>query len=118
MNKIASKLFRDDDKFKAMVEQLTRQQFARRRSAYASESIFDLEDLEQELWCAMLESDCHDAIELIDYAEAYAEKVADRGRHKNRKAYGRVETPISDLPDNQRFAMENLFYSGGFFETD
>lgn len=118
MNKIANRLFWNDDAFKKDIEDFARQQFHRRKSAYASESIFDVEDLEQELWCAMLESEFTSADHMREYIEEHAEMIAQRGMRKNAKAYGPVETSVSQLPDDQRFAMENLFYSGGSFDTD
>lgn len=116
MNKIAADLFRNDAEFKKDIEKLTRYQFHRRKSAYASESIFDIEDLEQELWAGMFESTADSADSLRADAEAHAEKIAQRGMRKNRKAYGPVEVPISQLPDDQRHAMENLFYGSGSFD--
>jgi hypothetical protein len=118
MNKIANSLFMNDDGFKKEIEQFARKQFHRRKSAYASESIFDVEDLEQELWCAMLESEFSSASQLREYVEEYAEVIARRGDRKNEKAFGPVEIPISQLPDDQRFAMENLFYAGSSIEDE
>jgi len=109
MNKIANDLFNQDD-FKACISDLAKRQFKRRKGAYSTISIFEVEDLEQELWCALLESEEVDKEELLDMAERKAEALAQQGIYK-RGDPAMIEIPISQLEENERNYAENLFYS-------
>jgi hypothetical protein len=109
MNKIANNLFNQKE-FVKQIADLAKRQYGRRKGAYSAISIFELEDLEQELWCALFESDGSNAEELLDIAEKKAEALAQQGIRK-RGNPPMVEIPISQLEENERHYVENLLYS-------
>ena len=110
MNKIANDLFQHDKQFSKQICTLANSQYARRQKAYNAVAIFDVEDLEQEIWCGLFESNCGDNDDMLYTAETYAEKIANRGRRKiGKEQY--EEIPISQLEKNERQRTENLLYS-------
>ncbi len=111
MNKKAHELFDNDKDFVNLINQLAIKQFNRRKTAYAAESLFEAEDIEQELWCAIFESNAKNKDILYEVAKKKAEAIARRGDRKNDGIKGFVEIPISQLPKEERHQMENLFYS-------
>ena len=115
MNKIAKDLFDKDADFKDFVTTLAHKQMARRPVDYAAKAIFEPEDLEQEIWCALFECECADKQSLEIKAEDYAEYIARKSR---KKRCNTVEVPISQLCDKQRGALANLFYSSDYGEVD
>ena len=110
MNKVANDLFQHNEQFKKQISRLANSQYQRRAKAYNAVSIFDVEDLEQEIWCEIFECDCADADIMYDCAEQCAEKVANRGRRKMGKEHFE-EIPVSQLGKDERHYVENLFYS-------
>ncbi len=109
MNKLANDLFRSNEQFRQQISKLAASQYSRRKKAYNTIAIFEVEDLEQEIWCQLFESDCIDSTDMVCVAESCAEKVAQRGIWKMNKDYV-AEVPVSQL-DNERRYVENLLYS-------
>ena len=109
LNKIANGLFEDKD-FTDQISTLAKRQYSRRKGAYATIAIFEIEDLEQELWCALFESDGKSRDELFDIAEKKAEALAQQGIYK-RGDPPMTEIPISQLEEDERRYVENLLYS-------
>jgi hypothetical protein len=102
-------LFQDAE-FTSRISDLARRQYARRRGAYAALSIFEREDLEQELWCTIFECDGDSDKELFLIAEKKAEALAQQGIYK-RGDSPITEIPISQLGEDERRYVENLVYS-------
>jgi hypothetical protein len=111
-NKFVHELF-NNKQFCDDISKIARQQIARRKVAYEACSIFDKEDLEQEIWAELLE----DSIKTIDGAKNkaldIAEMVANRGRRKTSFSEYR-EIPISQLGETERRKTNNLFYGSSF----
>lgn len=118
MNKIANSLFSNDASFRRDVESLAKAQFRRRRKSYRAIGINELEDVEQELWLSIFDSDGATKDEFLKIAHDYSEALERRGARLRSaaSAAGDIEVPISQLPEDQRHVMENLFYSQGNFD--
>ena len=116
MNKFINALFISDKKFRQAIAVIARRQFNRRQKAYYAISIFDVGDLEQELWTRLFTSDIEDKKLLLVFAQRRAEDIATNGRRKWRKLQ---EYPIADFPRRSRDWLENLFYSSRYdLESD
>ena len=115
LNKIAKDLFEKDIEFRDYVTTTAKAQIKRRQNDYSAMAIFDAEDLEQEIWENLFESECagRESLEkrVIDFVEGFARKG-------ERKRGGFAEIPVSQLPDGQRQAVENLFYSSDYEESE
>lgn len=110
MNIIANNLFQHNEQFRAQISKLANAQYSRRQKAYNAVAILDVEDLEQEIWCELFESNVDDENDMLISAEKMAEKVAQRGIWKMGKEHFE-EIPISQLDRNERRYTENLLYS-------
>ncbi len=108
MNKFANTLFKSDEGFKQAIAAIANQQFNRRKLAYIAVSLFDSEDLEQELWARIFASDIVDKKIFLEFAQDKADQIATKGKRKRRRYQ---EIPISQLPKEEKHQMENLFYS-------
>jgi hypothetical protein len=117
LNKIANELFTNDAEFKAYIKTTATNQIRRRKADYSALSIFDKEDLEQEIWCSLFESNCQDKESLKKRAIDFSENFASKG-HRKRGYNDVTEIPVSQLPDAERQMVENLFYSGGDFDDE
>ena len=115
LNKTAKDLFEKDMEFRDFVTTIAKRQMRRRREDYAAMSIFEAEDLEQEIWCDLFESECADKKSLENKVEDFVENFAAKSRMKRE---GVVESPVSQLPDRQRQAVENLFYSSDYDDPE
>ncbi len=115
MNKIANDLFEGDAEFRDYVTTIANKQMARRKKDYHALAIMEPEDLDQEIWCDLFESECADKESLKKRVNDFAEILACRGRWE-RSATG--ESPLSQLTEEQRKAVENIFYSSDYEDDE
>jgi hypothetical protein len=89
------------------IKGIAKKWFRSYKGEYGRVSLFELEDLEQEIWASIFESDGNSKERFLTIAENTADKMRKKG--------GRlpVEIPISQLPRKERIAMNNLFYGAG-----
>lgn len=107
MNTIAHDLFRNDVEFVKEISQLARKEFFRRRNTYQAISLFESEDLEQELWLGLFESNKTDREALLQVARNRVRNLSIKGEKRNEIGQ---EIPVSQLPKDQRKAIKHLIY--------
>lgn len=125
MNAVADRLFRTDKEFRERIALTARVEFERRKAAFRAVSIFEVEDLEQELWAAIFEANTGSQAELAALALRKAEAIAQRGMHKTScpetyKPFTTnerlVEVPASQLRGAEKDAIDDLLYSSDALE--
>jgi DNA-directed RNA polymerase specialized sigma24 family protein len=108
-NKQAETDFGDKAK-RSLVSKICRPCFTRHRKHFEAISIFDLEDLEQEVWCELLESNTYPGGNDI---AGWVVRILD---NMLRKGSGRVDIApvesVSQLPYKDRRKVENIMYGG------
>jgi len=115
LNKIARDLFEKDVEFRDYVSTLAKKQISRRKADYSSLSIFEAEDLEQEIWANLFESECANKKSLENRAGYFVESFA---RHGDRKRKNMTIQPVSQLFGKDRDDIDDLFYSSESAASD
>ena len=120
LNAIAHDLFLNDNRFKSRVSLIASVQFHKHPTAFRAVSVFDIEDLEQEMWSAVFNSNENTDIGLELVAKRRAKALEQRGMRKTFRKETHVPfsesprysaVPISQLPKVERLAMTDLLYS-------
>ena len=93
----------------SIFEAVAQDWFRRFRSEYQRVDLFSKEDLAQELWAEWLASGTGDP-------EKFASKMCNRVRMRGSRRP--VEIPVSQLGDQERAEIENLFYASGTFDDE
>jgi hypothetical protein len=115
LNKIAKDLYEGDAEFRDCVTTIAHKQIARRRKDYYAMSIMEPEDLEDEIWVDLFESDCASRESLESKAVDFVESLAKRGF---RKRANTEEIPFSQLPVDENRDYENKVYSINSIDTE
>ncbi len=110
MNKIAKDLYEGDAEFRDCVTTIAHKQIARRRKDYYAMSIMEPEDLEDEIWVDLFESDCASRESLESKAVDFVESF--------RKRANTEEIPFSQLPVDENRDYENKVYSINSIDTE
>lgn len=108
MNKIAEACFQKP-KYTNYVAALAKSQIGRRRQAYSAVALFEPEDLEQEIWCKLFESNISAIDDFTIYAMRISEQLARRGDRK-KKYNGISEIPVSQLCESEYREVWNKMY--------
>jgi DNA-directed RNA polymerase specialized sigma24 family protein len=108
-NKRAENDFGNNTK-RSLVSKICRQYFTQYRKDFEAIAIFDLEDLEQEVWCKTLESNIYSG---GDDLGGWVVRILNHMLVKGTKRNGIAEiTSVSQLPYKDRRAVENIMYGG------
>jgi DNA-directed RNA polymerase specialized sigma24 family protein len=99
-----------DNAKRTLISKICRQCFSRHRKEFEAISIFDMEDLEQEVWCSLLESNTYSG---EDDIAGWAVRCLDNILKKGSRRVEIVSiTPVSQLPHKDRRRVENIMYGG------
>ena len=95
---------------RSLVAKICRLYFSQYRKHFEAISLFDKEDIEQEVWCKLLESNTYsDENKLGSYVDGILKHLLEKGRER----MGTVEiTPVSQLPYKDKRRVENMMYGG------
>ena len=112
MNGKIKELFTQDASFQKEIKQIAQECFRKYKGEYNRVNLFEVEDLEQEIWAELLESSLTSRKGMI----AEASRIANK--HRMRGDCLPVEIPISQLGRNEKTGMDNLFYGNCPNEDD
>ena len=104
MNGKVKELFAQDSSFQKEIKRIAQEWFREYKGEYNRVNLFEVEDLEQEIWAELLESPLTSRKGMI----AEASRIADK--HRKHGSRLPVEIPISQLGRNEKTGIDNLFY--------
>jgi len=112
LNKAVNQLFQTDKDFVQAVGKIARGWFRKFKGQYNRNNLFEVEDLEQEIWAELLES--------LYVTKETLLREADRicNKHRMRGDRQPVEIPLSQLDKDERAEMNNQFYGISATEDD
>jgi hypothetical protein len=95
---------------RSLVAKLCRLYFAQYRKCLEAVSLFDTEDVEQEVWCKLLESNTYsDEEEFVSYADGILKHLLEKGRDRV-DSFEMVS--VSQLPHKDKRKVDNIMYGG------
>lgn len=112
MNSYAHKLFQENKSFGKKIKQIAQRRFRQYKGEYQRQNLFEVDDLEQEIWAELFESNLIKRDDFLFEAERICDKLRKRGGRRP------VEIPISQLNKKERADINNLFYGTGSLEDD
>jgi len=112
LNKAVNRLFQTDQDFIKAVGKIAQDWFRKFKGEYNRNNLFEVEDLEQEIWAELLESSYATKENLLREVDRICNK------HRMRGDRLPVEIPLSQLDKDERSEMNNLFYGISATEDD